>query len=566
MKGLAHTVYNFFLTRKWYILSILVAYVFMNIFVWWYVSTEKKVYYWDDSLYWTTAIDLMHAFTVSMQTGFDRFFSSYQTDYNSTAILPFIPFMAIRYTRKVYLLLIANLYILPAAVLFATAFYRQFAPKKSPVYFAVVLMIIVLFPPIILPMLIGMIDSAGLVVMGIILLIIQRWSKLYKSPMWVLPLMAVLLCLLIVVRRWYSYWVVCGVAIYGVAQLATIITTEKKDMWIKLVTAFLSRMLCLVSLVAGIIYIGFPYIFKSFFVNYAELYSAYSKGGVLINSMELLKYFGGVTVIISVIGYSSFIWLTKAYRDYRRHSILILAIIVQALCIFFVFTRTQSFGPHHYYLLAPAIVFGILLLFNTMYHSSKKLLLYSIFVPALISYFFYVFIFSAVSSNIVLGHAQPPLVRHDLKELNRIADDLNLDKDLSTTGVYVLSSSDEINDSILRNVKLPEYFLSGVLPTAHVDKRDGFPGVFFSAKYVITTTPVQTHLPSGQQVITVPSELIAKGEATNLKKISNYRLDNGVEVNVYLKEGPYPEQFMKKLKGAFIKTYGSQYPKLIPQQ
>ena len=153
-----------------------------------------------------------------------------------------------------------------------------------------------------------------------------------------------------------------------------------------------------------------------------------------------------------------------------------------------------------------------------------------------------------------MGEINHPIVREDMGALRTMARDIETTREASEA-VYVLASSDTLNDSIVRDINLPDRFLEGIAATAHVDKRDGFPNQFFAANYVIVTNPAQTHLPQGQMVISVLADAILKGECENLILKKEYHLEDGVTAYLYQRTAPYDETFIQQLRAKFEKAY-----------
>ena len=92
-----------------------------------------------------------------------------------------------------------------------------------------------------------------------------------------------------------------------------------------------------------------------------------------------------------------------------------------------------------------------------------------------------------------------------------------------------------------------------------VDLRDGFPSEFLTAKYVVTTTPVQTHLSSGQHVVTYLADCLHDSSnylGRHFKKVYEVELDNNVTAEVYEKGSSFTEDDLIKLR----EYYNTLYP------
>ena len=124
--------------------------------------------------------------------------------------------------------------------------------------------------------------------------------------------------------------------------------------------------------------------------------------------------------------------------------------------------------------------------------------------------------------------------------------------------VYVLSSSEELNDSIIQNraKELGYVQLSdNILYTQEVDKRDGFPSNLFDARYILLTQPTGYHLdPSEQRSIGILHDYVASNNRIFFKLTDCYYLENNVCAEIYMKKDEPPLEDIETLKNDFILT------------
>jgi hypothetical protein len=181
------------------------------------------------------------------------------------------------------------------------------------------------------------------------------------------------------------------------------------------------------------------------------------------------------------------------------------------------FTRTQNFGSHHYYLLIPQIeVFAGALAgaLASIRHAALRATLCAGLGSILLLDFLSAFVPGVQPALGPLAAAFAsrvyyPMVRDDLDEvarLTRVLDALTHD---GSEKIYVLASSLVLNEDVLRNAHLVDASLPDLEPrilrASHVDKRDGFPWRLELANYVVLTAPVGYHLdPTDQRVIGHP--------------------------------------------------------------
>lgn len=561
-------------------LSIIAAVIIVNVFVAWYALTQKTVFYWDESGYWTLAIDLTRAFQNSFASGVEMIGKSLQTDYNLLPTIPFVPFMMIfGESRLVFMLLVTNLYLVPAMILYVhlfDAFFMKHLKMGRRRLFAAGIITAALFPSALFPVLSGQIDAVGLLVIGIVFFIMSKISTKKVHPAWSITL-GMNLCLLAVLRRWYSFWVVSAVLAYGVVYLSRVIVDIRKSpralraAWQSIRYPLINMSIAGVSALT-LLYVLFPYLFFAYFVNYGDLYSAYRSGRVS-QALATLNHLGLVVIIMSVMGYVS-VFVSKQRDGYIRPIAAFFAL--QLVIIYGLFTSTQNFSLHHYYLLTPGLLLGVLLLMRWSIATKRAVGRWVFVAVCILSVAHPLYCFGRpigyrpnsqdLSLRIPLfGRENGPIVRGDINTMKELEVFLRQHKTPEEL-VYIVSSSDVFNDSLFRNIALPERFVDGIAATSHVDKRDGFNNDFFRARYVIVATPVQLHLKTGQRVVEYLAQDILAGHAPNLQRVARYQLDRGVELVVYEKTDNYPQSFIDGLLGRLRSEYGETHLKIINLQ
>jgi uncharacterized protein with PQ loop repeat len=246
--------------------------------------------------------------------------------------------------------------------------------------------------------------------------------------------------------------------------------------------------------------------------------------------------------------------------------------LLQAVIIFFAFTRTQTLGVHHHYIMLPFIVLPILILigFCLKNISNKATKTISIAVICLLILGVSCFSFVGerkqevnVTTQFIFGlsEAVRPIVRHDIDNLFELTEYMH--ETMSPNDyVYVLASSELFNDDLYRNITYPELPTVNISGTKHIDKRDGFPYYFFDAQYIIVADPIQTHVDiDGQEVIAYLANSILRGNANNLEEIRSYNIDRGIKLRVYRKTTDYSDIYISSIREFFRKKYPS-YPEL----
>jgi hypothetical protein len=206
--------------------------------------------------------------------------------------------------------------------------------------------------------------------------------------------------------------------------------------------------------------------------------------------------------------------------------------------------------------------------FSKIHNNKRKSFFLIFFIIILLINFSVVFIPEASDNfekfNFMFsGSKWYPKERNDLNELNNLSKVLKNNILMNENdSIYVLSSSIVLNDDILRNVYREKKDMTyiKILSASHIDKRDGFPSQFLSAKYVIIATPIQYHVrPTDQRVIGIIAEQIlnqSNNISQSYKKLPyKFTLDNNVEVFIYEKVKPFNKSDLNALSHLFIDFY-----------
>jgi hypothetical protein len=177
---------------------------------------------------------------------------------------------------------------------------------------------------------------------------------------------------------------------------------------------------------------------------------------------------------------------------------------------------------------------------------------------------FYPNVFPNRIKTIFSAESHIPLQRNDIAEIKNLLHQLGilLYSDQNST-VYILASSNILNSSILHSAvltfNLNPALRNQVLDTHDVDKRDGFPLNFLTARYVVICTPIQYHLrPEDQRIIGVLAECVLKREniGKSYKQLPYvFLLDNGVKAFIYEKFKPLEQADINSLAELFNAYY-----------
>ena len=551
--------------RYWIV--IFVSIIFVNAFVTIYILNEKYIYYWDFTGYWDLYSFLGEKFALSPHQAIKSIVSSIQNDeYNLFPVLFLMPFYYVfGDSRLTYVLATANLYLIPSVLILtflSEKIVRSYRGKIDGWVFFLSFATIILFWPSWIPLLRGLPDISGIVFLGLALLIYFQKPIEEQKGNYLIAL-GVLLFLMTISRRWYSFWAFTFLATSFIERTVFLIRnrsfTKKNFITIvkKLAYPFFTYTILMILLIR-------PILIKSIESDYGYIYSAYKLP--LLQSIRDFEKHLGITLISFVL-----IAIVLASRRKEQGRIALFATL-QLILIFYLFNRIQSFGLQHYLLISANIIILLTLFIDEIYSISKK----PFFRIAFLSTYTFIFLTSfslvfipSTETLFPLSYAFPlvrcyPLKRNDIEEIYRMVNTLEniLDKNPSEF-IYVLSSSKLFNSSTLsaaaRKTNKNSIILKNLKPTADVDRRDGFPFAFFESKYVILADPIQYALPEkDQQVVGILAQKILNKEGIGMdyeKMPFTFNLDNGVKVYIYQRLSPATYGDVRGILNEFLLSY-----------
>jgi hypothetical protein len=533
----------------------------IGVLVVWFVGAERRIYFWDWSGYWRATIDLAgqlrHHPLGSLATVLR---TVRRDDYNLAAALPLAPAaMLFGGARTVYVLSLALLYALPAVVALALvadgAFVRFLGAR--PASSVVPLVTIALLPAFWVPVLVGLPDVVGCVVIAYV------WWELrepiLRTPRARLVRAALGLTLLVVLRRWYAYWVVALLVSFALDELwegrrgALFVTA-----WSRLAAVGGGAALAFFA-VAG------PKALAMLGTDYTRLYAAYRYSDPVRDAaIALVRDFGPLWLSLVASG------ALLALRE-RRTRALARRFLAASVVAIVLFVRTQALNAHHELLVAPqmavfaAVAAGAL---ASIRPAAVRRAGIAVLLALLLVNLACVLV-PGVSS--ALGPAAVafakmtyhPVVRGDLAEVARLVRELD---QLTRDGkkVYVLSSSVLLNEDVVRNARLVDPSLPNlddrVLDASHVDARDGFPWGLAVAHFVVVSDPVGYHLdPADQRVVGLPAGEIVRGTTIGRSFVrlpGVFVLDQGTRVSLFART----EELRREDLDALLAHFRAVYP------
>lgn len=559
--------------RKYrYIIIFFISLISINIFSLFYIRSEKYIYFWDFVTYW----DYFGIMGDSIQK--DPFNAIKQIlisisidDYNYLPVVFLMPFYYFfGDSRLSYILAMGNIYLLPSMMIMTyvvESIIKSFRKQSNTTVFYLNFATILLYWPLWTPLLRGYVGIAGLIIIGIIILINTSITFTNQKTSSVI-ITGFLLFLLVITRRYYIYWVLGFFIALCIERLVFLVFCSKNlNHRIKSAKDILKRLIILGSIFSlFLIVMAGPVTIRNMFLNVSEVYSAYKLSLTYFQRLVFFQeYTSNLYIAITCLG----IIFSFKYSSIRT---LVSLLFFQIIVIISLFAVIQAMDVHHFLLLAPSfLIFQCLFNDQIIYYLSnlKRQLIYIIsYSFVIILSFSYVLIpdiSNHLSSSILLPNNRfPPLVRNDIDEIVHILDAIenDVDSDRKYT-IYVLSGSVLFNDSILRSsIKLksnkPKIQLEVFYPSL-IDRRDGFPEKLFISDYIIVANPIQYQFPENfQRVIGIPANMILNkyGIGTYYEKLPHtFYLDHAVDIYIYKRKNEIDSAERKKTLERFVEFY-----------
>jgi len=553
-----------------------------NLFVYSFVAEEQTIYTWDNAGYWRSAIGVSQFLQGSERKSvieqnkdrsrrIDDAGAAGQpgvvlpkpgpvaalirnirfTEYNVTTSLPIAPVMALLgESRMVYELSLLNVYAVAAMIMLILAIRASgYAVERPwPTWWPFVPVVVALcFVPFWVPLIRGYMGISTVAPnLAILWLYFRRPPEQARDG--ALLAMGLLLVAGVLLQRWNAFWVISFFVLAATDSLYSLWRRREYTIPAILQSFRVPAFAGLIALCAFAV-LAWPKIVTIVTTDYADIYSAYLEHSSLLSAA--LKFVGDAGLLLFIFVIASFLYLLSV-RSTRRTAALL---AVQVVVVFVHMSSTQTMGPHHLYVLMPALLMVLCLAFIQFVSSSQHLrkpvsiALAGIYTVVGIFSMASVFTPSAADAvdtttiRLLSNDYRPPLVRGDLGEFDRLA--MFLDRQLEGTpdsaGVYVLAGSQVLNPEHLQNIgpSLGREFdvQDRLLRASIVDKRDGFPGELLDAALVVTSDPVQlSRRPEDQQVIQIPARQLEQNTGIGpaferLRQV--FYLDNGVEVSVF---------------------------------
>lgn len=509
----------------------------------WFVAHERVIYFADAMYYWTEAANWAAEAVRSPAAGWWAFRISVQNGGYTLlpATVPGATMTALGDHRLVYVGTVAAVYLTGTAAA-AAWFVRRTGPADARFSTAVPAVLLFTMPLAWIPVLRGYPDVGGVALAIVSLWLVAgrpraavRWPHLFGT--------AAVLAAMILFRRWYTFWAV-GLLAVSVVDGLTGAAVHLYRRRLAAARAAIRPAAVLCALVPlTLVAVAWPMVRDRFTVDYADAFAAYRSAGSLPSRVwATCREIGLGYFLLSGL---SVIPLLQS-KETRRPTGFLIGITAVMVPLFY---RIQDPDRHHKYLVLPALLLppamaathyltriprwcgwgavgtlaaagsvGLLGTVDPDWQAAREH-----FVPL------------APSSS------YPPVAREDLDEFVRLLRFLNGETARTGEHFAVLSSSPDLHASMFaaaeRSLRVPFPAASYHIPTADVDRVNGFPAGLFKAGLVIVADPPQIHLrPEEQRVVLIPQRLLREGSgfgrAFNVLP-DRFTFQNGITVSLY---------------------------------
>lgn len=511
-----------------------------------YAHAERTfIPYWDFSGYWLAALGLKRTLASSWAAGLAAVGDSLGSDYSLLPALPVTAVMGLLgEARWSFLLALVCMFALPTwGALTAALRDTRVLPRGTPTAAWVAAAILLLLPTFFMPLLRGYADAGGV---GLALLVIWLYFRGPRPTGGALLVCAAALTLMPLYRRWYAFWVVAFLVCAGL-DAAIRCVAMRREGWRAALGRWQPVVVLGLGTALGVLMLAPTFVEHVIGTDYSAAYAAYRRTDMAGAAGRLLQQVGWLYAALAATG--AVVLLLQ--RSTRR---LALFLICQGVIIFVQFNRVQTMSSHHLYLFVPALTLFLGLGFLSAWTARRRAwqrgvlaavaLCVGLAVTGLTTWPRW----APVATQVAQWLPSERLYarqRRDLAELTRLLTALSNEVASGARGIYVVSSSAILNEDILRNAvldppALPFKSTAQVVPSAHVDARDGFPATLLRADLVVVPTPVQTHLrPEFQRVVTLPAVSFLQGRdigAAYTRCAGPFALDDGVQAFVYRKQ------------------------------
>ncbi|MSA71728.1 hypothetical protein [Holdemania massiliensis] len=552
--------------KKSILVFLFLNFVIINILLFFHLRQEQFIAYWDFGGFWRKSVEFNQMMNRSVKEAMDNLWFS--LNYSEYSFLPewflYFPTQLLGNTYPRFILAMFNSFILPANLILYIFSLMIIEKNKLTVKKVFLGMLIATFAGNLYSMVFGYIGSAGLPFITSILLLVYA-DGLEKFSWRNNIFIGLSMIILLLVRRWFAYWIVGFYVAYTLAYLIRegidhALTKEK------IKVQFLNMLVCGLIPLTILLTLFFPLFRTITTYNYAEAYSVAKVGGAAYIIGWFIQFYGWLLVLLLIPGV---VYGIKS----KKHRLITILCIIQTLVAIILFNRVQSFGSHHYYIInGPVMILmmiGLEKIVDSLSAKTGMVLLVSSACLVCVNFSKTVLFGKNQKAdqtldklNVLISAPFPDLrIRSDLDKIRNMADFLD-----KTPGeyeyVYVLSNSVLFNDDMLRNAFFPEKNegVANLLVADAYDYRDGIPEDFFQYYYIVVADPIQLQFgEENQKCVSILAEFMLNSEESDpyYRIVREYDLDNDVHVNIYQRI----EQVPNSVRKIISERYREFYPK-----
>ena len=560
-KNIRETIKN---NKKSILIFLVFNFVLINAMLFLHLRQEQFIAYWDFGGFWRKSVEFNQMMDRSVKEAMDNLWFS--LNYSEYSYLPewflYLPTQLLGSSYPRFILAMFNSFVLPANLILYIFSLMVLGDKQSMLKKAFMGLFIATFAGNLYSMVFGYIGSAGLPIIASILLLAYAGGLDtfdWKNNVFI----GISMIILLLVRRWFAYWIVGFYIAYTLAYLikegsAHSLTKSK------IKVQFLNMLVCGIIPLTILLTLFFP-LFKTITTyNYAEAYSVAKVGGAAYVIGWFIQFYGWLLIILLIIG---FFYGIKA----KEHRLITCLCVIQTLVAVILFNRVQSFGSHHYYIINGPVmilmIFGLKKVLDCLSDKKSAALLTASACLICIN-FSKTVVFGKNPKvdvfldklNVLISAPFPDLrIRNDLDQIRNMAEFLDKTPN-EYEYVYVLSNSVLFNDDMLRNAFFPEKNegVSNLLVADAYDYRDGIPADFFQYYYIVVADPIQLQFGAeNQKCVSILAEFMLNSEESGpyYRIIREYDLDNDVHINIYQRIEQVPNEVRKEISDRYRSFY-----------
>ncbi|MEG0734459.1 hypothetical protein [Anaerorhabdus sp.] len=547
--------------KKTLILFLLISLVVLNVLLYLHLSQESFIPSWDFGGFYRKTLEFSDKLNRSIPEAWDNIINSINFhEYNFVAEwFLYLPMKIIGNSFLRYAIAMANSFLIPTSLLLVLFYLLLTDNKKRNVLLDwTIYFVIILFGPNIYSLVQGYIGSAGLFFILILMMFIylKKYEKV-NIPLAILT--GLLLLLLLIVRRWFAYWVVS----FFVSLVLPYILIKDKRIYLKpiIINCFIAGVVAL-----GILILAFNPLFKTITTyNYSEAYSVMKATGPVEVILSFIQTYGILFVLLMIFG------IIKSYK--KEEFWLSLICVVQIVVSVILFNQVQRFGSHHYYIInIPCLILIIMGMSYLTDFVTKKVLTIGLVLFNLLTVINYqktlvlkneVFKPLFIGTNLLLSEPLPMIrVTDRIDEIQALVSRLN-NQAGDYDYFYTIASSSLFNEDILRNALLP-YDINGlknVIPSSVYDLRDYLPKDFFNYQYIIVSEPLILQFKEEEQrVVSILGHFILSDPIAKdyYKLIEDVVITNDIHIKVYRRTDTIPNDVRNYVSELFKEYYPNE--------